>query len=476
MGCTIDYCYVCVDVPKCYEEAITHEHSNEWKRAMDDEMFALGENNTYELVPLPPDRKAIQGRWVYAEKLMPCSSAKQFKARFVAKGCSQKADIDYHEIFSPTANMTSIRTLMQLAVDKKMGVHQMDVKSAYLNAPIDVEIYVQQPQGYEIKDKDGNPLVWKLNKSLYGLKQSGRNWNNMLHDYLINQGFTQSLTDTCVYTKQNAELCIVLIWVDDIIIASTSDSCLKVVKEALKCKFKMKDLGKISHFLGIEFLVDNDTISMSQGKYIERLLEKFQMHNCKPKLTPCDPNINKICSEPAEPTDATLYREIVGSLIYAMTATRPDLCYVVTKLSQYMSNPNKNHMSMAKHVLRYLRGTTDQKLVFRIIETGEVNLYGFCDSDWANGGDRRSITGYGFELTPNGPLISWKSKKQQTVALSTCEAEYMSLASAAQEGKFLKSLITDMMGTEVNNFYFTVTIKDLWHLPKTQSSIKDPNT
>ena len=452
IGCTIDYCFLCVDVPKCYDDAIIHVKSNEWKKAMDAEMIALRENNTFDLVTLPPDRKAIQSRWVYAEKSMSDETVNKYKARFVAKGCSQKADIDYHEIFSPTASMASIRSVAQIAINENMNVHQMDVKSAYLNAPIDVEIYVQQPKGYEVYDDNGDKLVLKLNKSLYGLKQSGRNWNNMLHDYLMSQGFKQSLTDTCVYTKHTKDsLSITLIWVDDILIASNSDSCLYDIKQAFKDNFNMKDLGTISHFLGIDFVFEKDEISMSQARYIEKLLERFNMHNCKAKLTPCDPNINNICNESTEATNATLYREIIGSLIYAMTGTRPDLCYVVTKLSQYMSEPNKNHMSMAKHVLRYLKGTINEKLIFRSNKR-ELEILGFCDADWANSGDRRSITGYGFQLNPNGPLISWKCKKQPTVALSTCEAEYMSLAAAAQEGKFLISLFSDLMGENLQHF------------------------
>ena len=153
---------------------MSHEKCNEWKKAMEDEMFASGENDTFILVPLPPDRKAIQGRWVYTVKSMP-NSENQYSARFVAKGYSQKANIDYHEKFSLKAKMTSIQTLMQLAIDNDMSVYHMDIKSAYLNALVDVEIYVLQPEGYVVNDKDGEPLLYKLNKSLYGLKQSGRN-------------------------------------------------------------------------------------------------------------------------------------------------------------------------------------------------------------------------------------------------------------------------------------------------------------
>ena len=210
LGCTVHYCYA-INVPNTYDEAMTHENSDEWKKAMDDEMFALKENDTFDLTPLPPNKEVVQSRWVYTEKLSP-NAESQYKARFVAKGFSQKPDIDYHETFSPTANMTSVRTMMQIAAQNNLIVHQVDVKSAYLNAPIDCESYVRQPKGYEKNDENGKLPVCKLKKSLYGLKQSGRNWNNVLHTYLINQGFEQSLSDPCVYTKHLPDsMCIIVI-------------------------------------------------------------------------------------------------------------------------------------------------------------------------------------------------------------------------------------------------------------------------
>ncbi|KAK3788830.1 hypothetical protein RRG08_032853 [Elysia crispata] len=330
-------------------------------------------------------------------------------------------------------------------------VHQMDVKTAYLNAPIDCELYVEQPEGYVKTNEQGEKLVWKLRKSLYGLKQSGRNWNNLLHSHLIADGFTQSLVDTCVYVKNSHdenEMCIVLVWVDDIVLVTKSEVAMTNMKKSLSKHFHMKDLGPISWFLGIEFEHEKDSISMGQAQYINKLLKKFNMESCKPKQTACDMNINKLLSQTHDDTGSVKtnpkqYKEIVGSLIYIMTATRPDLCFVVTKLSQYLSMPSDRHMIVAKHVLRYLKATIQQKLTFRKA-VDNLSLSSFCDSDWGNSEDRKSITGYCFTLSREGPLISWKSKKQQSVALSSCEAEYMAMSSATQEGKFLLALINDM--------------------------------
>jgi len=450
---TMHYCYKMREVPVTYSEAISSPDSQSWKYAMKEEMDSLLNNDTFELTHLPEDRKVVGGRWVYAVKLGP-NNEEQFKARYVAKGYSQVQDIDYHETFSPTARVTSIRMLMQLAAQYDLTVHQMDVKTAYLNAPIDCELYVEQPEGFVTVSESGEKLVLKLKKSLYGLKQSGRNWNSLLHEYLIDEHFEQSLADHCVYTRFS-EQCkvIILVWVDDIIIAASDEHVLRSVKSCLCSRFSMKDIGPLSWFLGINFVCKPGEIEMNQSKYIENMLLKFNMSECKPRVTPCDFNLNRMKDDEnvqLKSVDEKTYRAIVGSLIYAMSATRPDLCFIVTYLSQYMSKPTSVHMTMAKHVLRYLKGTSDYKLVFRKSDV-DMNLTGFCDADWGNSEDRRSITGYGFCLSKNGPLISWKCRKQPTVALSTCEAEYMSMCAAVQESKFLLQLLKDMdLGIAVN--------------------------
>lgn len=447
INCSVDYCYATSFYPKTYEEAIKSQDSEKWHKAMSEEMESLRENDTYMLTKLPEGKSVVGARWVYTVKESQ-SGEQRYKARYVAKGYSQVPEVDYFETFSPTAKITSIRMLMQLVLDLNMEVHQMDVKTAYLNAPIDCELYVEQPEGFVKYSETGERLVCKLNKSLYGLKQSGRNWNHMLHTFLTSDGFAQLVSDPCVYIRRhNDAIIIVLIWVDDIIIASNSISLLNEVKMDLSCRFKMKDLGRLSWFLGINFTLNATTITMDQIKYIERILNRFQMEGCKPRATPSELGVNKTSIGTQEEfADKKLYQEIVGSLIYVMTSTRPDLSFIVTKLSQYMSNPTNTHLCMAKHVLRYLKGTLGNKLTFRKSKKG-LKLLGYCDADWGSSEDRKSITGYVFKLSENGSAISWKSRKQPTVALSTCEAEYMALASAIQEAKFLRQFLGELVRT-----------------------------
>lgn len=384
---SVDYCYRAVcGVPQTYREALMSPEAPGWEHAMKEEMDSLKENDTFELTTLPEGRKIVGGRWVYALK-ENAETGKIFKARYVAKGYNQTEGIDYHETFAPTANLTSVRALMQIAAQKDLLVHQMDVKTAYLHAPIEEDIYLEQPEGFEETSDIGDKLVCKLKKSLYGLKQSGRNWYELLNDHLEQNNFERNQSDHCVYRKQiENETIIVIIWVDDLIIAASSEDLLNSFKEIMKSKFNMKDLGKISYFLGIQFEQKEGEIKMNQKRYILKMLERFGMSNCKPKATPselkveCNRNEEENNNEIENPKE---YRELVGSLIYAMTCTRPDISWIVSKLSQTLAKPKTHDLVAAKHVLRYLKGTADYELCFKKTEK-TLSLIAFSDSDWAS--------------------------------------------------------------------------------------------
>lgn len=325
-----------------------------------------------------------------------------------------------------------------------MPVHQLDVKTAYLNAPIDCEVYIRPPEGFSEENIGGQQMVWKLNKSLYGLKQSGRNWNIVLTNFFKSNGFQQSVIDPCLFIKQKEiGMTFIAVWVDDIIVTASSNSLICSIKDLLKSRFKMTDLGLIKWFLGIEFDQSEDGISMCQSRYLKGVLDRFHMKDCKPRTTPSELKLDDY-DRPAENSagDVTKYREIVGSLIYAMMCSRPDLAFIVTKLSQNLANPSQGDWITTKHVLRYIQGSLDKKLMYTKSQHG-LKIVGFSDSDWASSVDRRSTTGYYFSLNQHGPPISWKSKKQHTIALSSCEAEYMALTAATQEAIFLKMLSKD---------------------------------
>ena len=284
------------------------DESQLWKEAMDSEMNSLEENNTYTVVTLPKDKKAVGSKWTYAIKSDPDGNVIH-KARFVAKGYAQVEGLDYTDTYSPTANMTTVRMIMQFAAEYDLIVHQLDVKTAYLNAPIDCDIYMLQPKGYE-QPGEYNDQVWRLNKLLYGLKQSGRNWNIVLDGFFQENGFAKSEVDACLYMKKIASTKIfVVVWVDDIVIAASNEELMKETKDLLKMRFKMKDLRKISWLLGIQFHQTNDAITISQSHYLKGVLERFQMIDCKPRYTPCEAKIEE--SDETENTDDDIkrYRE-----------------------------------------------------------------------------------------------------------------------------------------------------------------------
>jgi len=224
----------------------------------------------------------------------------------------------------------------------------------------------------------------------HGLKQSGRNWNRILHNCLTENDFAQNPADHCVYAKETEDgKVIIIIWVDDLIIAA-NEKILKEVKEMLSAKFKMKDLGRLKHFLGIEFNQSDGCVKMSQEKYVNKILERFNMQDCRPRETPCDQKLD-YTENAVKMDDVRMYREAVGSLIYLATCTRPDLSFVVSKLSQYFAEPTEEQWVTLKHVLRYLRGTTKKELCFRRNDSEKLGLLAYSDADWAaDATDRRS--------------------------------------------------------------------------------------
>ena len=430
-----------IDEPTTIEEALSGEYSEQWKAAVDAEYKSLLENNTWELVKLPEGRKAIGCKWVFRVKYDSKGHVEKFKGRLVAQGYSQKYGIDYEETFSPVARFSSIRTLLAFAVEVGMQLHQMDVVTAFLNGDLKEEIYMQQPPGYTQPGKE--ELVCRLKKSLYGLKQSPRCWNEKLCKHLKSLGFKESTADPCIFIRQNIGLQIIAVYVDDLILLAKTLEEMQKLKEDLTHHFKMKDLGKLHYCLGISVNLDNNTqtISLNQSNYLLKILEKYGLTEAKTVSTPADPNVklqkNDGCSKRVDPIR---YQSMVGSLLHAARATRPDIAQAVGMVSKFNAEPTEAHLTAVKRIYRYLKGTVNLSLQYRA-KGGE--LIGYSDSDWANDLDNRhSTTGNIFIMS--GGAISWISQKQTTVALSTVEAEYVALGSATQEAIWLQRLMSDL--------------------------------
>ena len=304
-----------------------------------------------------------------------------------------------------------------------------------------------QPEGFVSPGQEH--LVCKLKKSIYGLKQSPRCWNSALDVYLKQIGFTQSNSDPCIYFKDaGGEKVYMGVYVDDIVLAARTDKVLQQVKSDLATKFDIKDIGKLHYFLGMSIIQDDDckSVWIGQPGYTEKILTKYNMQNCNPVSTPAEPGTKqKLASETDECVDKQMYQSAIGSLMYLSVGTRPDITYIVSNLARFSSKPTTDHWNAVKRVMRYLRGTT--KLGIHYSSECSNKLIGYSDADWGGDvNDRKSTSGYIFKL--NGGAISWRSKKQSCVALSTAEAEYIALSAAAQEFLWLNQLISELTTSE----------------------------
>eukprot|EP00253_Pinus_taeda_P023918 PITA_23918 len=319
---------------------------------MNEAYHSLLANDTWDLVPLPKGRKLVRCKWVYRTKYGRDGKVDKHKARLVAKGFSQVEGIDYTETFSPVAKMNSIRFVLSLAASLKWEVHQMDVKSAFLHGDLHEEIYMEQPIGFTQTDSS---LVCRLKKSLYGLKQAPRAWYAKMDSFLLESGFSRCYSDNTVYTKKvGNSLIILVLYIDDLILTGSDPNLINHVKSSLKKKFEMKDLGHLHYFLGLQVLQSKEGISLSQSKYACDILRHFHMEDCKPAPSPFQSGIKLSVSCTSPEVDATLYRQLVGKLLY-LTHTRPDLSFAVGLFARFMQNPRESHWKAAKRILRYVR-------------------------------------------------------------------------------------------------------------------------
>ena len=356
---------------------------------------------------------------------------------------------------SPPVHRPCLTALLALVAHHDWELHQMDVRSAYLNGELEEEMYMKQPTGFVAPGTEG--MVCRLNKALYGLKQAGRTWNKRIDVELKAHGFAPIDADPCVYAyKRGSVVLIISLYVDDLLLASDSLDELNKVKAELQTCFDMEDMGEASFALGIKITRDRAarTLTISQGAYILDVLSRFDMQDSRPVSTPMDA---KCKLEPATATtelDAvakTRYQSAVGALLHAARATRPDISFAVTALSQFCKAPTEEHWQAVKRVFRYLRGTVEHGLTYK--GTGSPKdspvLHGYCDSDYAEDEtDCRSVTGYTFMLS--GAAISWASRKQPTVAHSSTEAEYMAASDAAKEAIWWR-LFLSCLGYSMDN-------------------------
>jgi hypothetical protein len=440
--------------PLTLSQALNSPYAEYWRAAIREEYGSLLDNGTWEVIgaleDVPTGRKAIGSKWVFKTKLNSDGSTR-FKARLVIRGNEQAQGRDFDLTYAPVGKLTTLRYLLSLAAHYGWHIDHMDVVTAFLNPSIDRDdVYMCLPPGMDWIDPSlarGTRAV-RLHKALYGLKQAPRLWWQEIHSFLTSEslGFLQSHADTNLYHKDGVFL---LLYVDDILILYADGipaTAALELKERLKSRYKMSDLGQATRFLGLEIKYNGRDIYLGQTSYIEDLLARFGLSDCRTVSTPVDDHVDLNVAEP-EGADQGLYLSIVGSLMYLAMGTRPDIAFAVAALSRYNSRPTEVHLTAAKRVLRYLRLTSNLGLLYRTGNSQDrtvTPIHGFTDSDWAeDSADRKSQGAYIFRH--RGTAISWQSKKQNLVALSTLEAEYMVFIEGSREAIWLRQLEKDIL-------------------------------
>ena len=446
-----------------------------WEEAEQDELRSFQQCDVLSKVPLPPGVKALPLKWIYSVKKDLKGNISRYKARLVAQGFFQVFGIDYTDTYSPVAKFVSIRILLAISVQLGLIIHTMDVDTAFLNAPIDEDIWIQIPIGTNLSHNDDG--IYKLLKSLYGLKQASRCWNNMINTYLIEQGFTRLEADSCIYIKEvlsqdkgntkGNQYQLVALYVDDLIIAASSKNLITKLEAIFEAKFKMKKLNKIKQILGMGIHHDKDrnTIYMTQQQYIETSINTFKKHNISNYNTPMDDRQHysklqcpKTGTAEAIQMSTMPYRELIDTLLWISNGTRPDIAFAVNTMAKFTATPALLHWRASLRILGFLNATKHycirytQQLFNDTIITGgymrgilphATDFKCFVDASHAADMDtRRSITGYIFFIS-GGP-VSWQSRMQTSVALSSMEAEYMAASAATQEALWQTRLLQQL--------------------------------
>lgn len=450
-----------IDEPNTFQEAMASPEKDEWLRACQEEVQELEKQYTYEIVNIPSDKIPLKGRWVFKKKpinnpnfikeghITNKEKTFRYKARWVIQGFYQKLGVDFLETFSPTCRTETWHLLLIIAINKGWYIIQFDVKNAFIHADIDATIYTILPTGiYNDPNK-----VCLLKKALYGLKQAPRLWSKYLSKALDKLGFTVFPYDEGIYINHNTS-CLIICHVDDILIIHKDMKYINEISNKAQEYIKIEKIGSVSTFLGNDISINYDTktLYINQNKYTAKILNKFGIYNkYKPVQIPGDPGIKlKKNNTQANIQDIHEYQKQIGSLLYLALKTRPDITFPVIYCSRFMSNPNKEHFNALTKIWKYLLAYPDLGLIWDC-SGDNLTIKGYSDSDWGNDlDDRKSTSGYIFSLSGdiayNNP-ISWTSQLQKSIALSSCEAEYMALKEATKEAIYLANMFNYLNNT-----------------------------
>ena len=425
-------------VPTNLKEVNDSRNKTEWWAAMSEEMASISYHKVWDLTPPPPNRKILGCRWVFSVKTDKDGHISRRKARLCLKGYAQKPGIDYTEVFSPVARFETIRCVLAISAKERLTLYQFDVKTAFLSADIDVDLFMHQPEGFN--DKGGR--VCHLRRALYGAVQSPRAFNQKISKTLLSLKtvkLVQSHADPCLFFSKPPRRIVALIYVDDGMVAGTDEKLIKDFINELGKTFQLTS-KPLEYFLGLRIQISPDKrrIHVDQARYIDELLERFKMTDCKPAVVPIDSTFRAACEGEI---DVNLqYRQAVGGLMYACLATRADCAYTVGVLSRYLDKPTKALWNSAMKALRYLKGTKTYGLTFT--DSGKNEMVAYSDADWGGCHSTfRSTTGAFIQF--GGGAIAWVSQRQAMVTLSTLESELVAASETAKTVIWLNRLLSE---------------------------------
>ena len=441
--------------PATCQEAMSTPEKDSWRAAMKKELESIAQNHVWTLVPRPADTPVITGKWVYRTKRKPTGEIDKYKARYVARGFTQTHGVDFFDTFSPVVPLHILRMFLAIATSEGWTIHQGDVVTAYLQSELDVPVFMEQPQGSNDPRRPADQWVCKLNKALYGLRQSGRLWNETIVDFARTRGFAPLKLEPCVLFKKRQPdsdsattlstiAVIMLIYVDDIVLLGPVPEDIAAEERALAARFTMSAFTPIHHLLGIHINSSESGITLTQEAYALRVLERFGMSESRAQDTPMDANLALGTFDgTATLSDRRKFQEIIGSLMYLSLGTRPDMTAAVNMLGRFASNPGPEHFVAAKRVLRYLKATANWGLAYP--KESDFNLKTFVDADWAGDTNSRKSTS-GLIVFLGKAAIHWRSTLQSSVARSSTEAEYLAASMAGQETMGIVNVLGELLG------------------------------
>lgn len=422
--------------PKLFQDIYRAADKEEWLAACNRELKSFKDLKVYQLVPLPPGRKALGVRWVFTVK---DSGLK--KARLVAQGFRQKAGIDYQETFAPVIRYDSVRIFLALSAYLHLRVHQMDVNTAFLNSRMTDTVYVKQPPGF--LDNRYPDHVWKLTGGMYGLKQAPLLWNRHINSSLTKLGFARHPSEYGLYYKFTCSgLVLVALYVDDLLLSAPTKEIMQQVKRRLSLAYSMKDLGPVSKFLGMNVnQTANGTVHLTLADYIVKAASLSEVPTHKNVHTPLSNSVNYFTDKSPLLKSPTPYQSIVGQLLFVANTGRPDIAYSISLLSRFLKSPRQVHMMAAQRIMQYLYTTRNYGLSYQ--STTPLTLAIYSDASYGSVSDLPLSTGGYITFLAEG-VVSWKSNKIRSVCQSSTEAEYVAASDALREMAWISNLCDEI--------------------------------